>query len=243
MRCLLTFSYDGTNFYGYQKQVNQRTIQEEIESVLSKINNDKVVISASGRTDAKVHALNQKAHFDLKKDMNLDQLKYSMNKMLPKDIYIKSIEQVEDTFHARFDVKKKTYIYKINVGEYNPLERNYIYQYNNNLDVVAIKEALTYLEGTHEFKSFTKTLEEEKDYVRTIYSATIEKENDIVSIKFTGTGFLRYMVRNMVGTLIAVGEHKIEPIKIKEIIEKRDRKEALKTANPEGLYLYNVYYE
>lgn len=243
MRCLLTFSYDGTNFYGYQKQVNQRTIQEEIESVLSKINNDKVVISASGRTDAKVHALNQKAHFDLKKDMNLDQLKYSMNKMLPKDIYIKSIEQVEDTFHARFDVKKKTYIYKINVGQYNPLERNYIYQYNNNLDIDAIKEGLTYLEGTHDFKSFTKALEEEKDYVRTIYSSTIEKENDIVSIKFTGSGFLRYMVRNMVGTLIAVGEHKIEPIKIKEIIEKKDRKEALKTANPEGLYLYNVYYE
>ena len=130
MRYLITFSYDGTNFYGYQKQINKRTVQGEIERVLSKINNEKIVISASGRTDAKVHAINQKAHFDLKKKFDQDKLINSMNKLLPKDIYIKRIEAVPDNFHARFNVKKKTYIYKINTGVYDPLTRNYIFQYN-----------------------------------------------------------------------------------------------------------------
>ncbi len=129
MRYLMTFSYDGTNFYGYQKQKNKRTVQDEIENVLSKINDKKISISASGRTDAGVHAINQKAHFDSSNEYDTDRLKHSMNKMLPDDIYIKNIKLVNDDFHARFNVTRKKYVYKINVGEYNPLDRNYIYQY------------------------------------------------------------------------------------------------------------------
>ena len=243
MRYLLTFSYDGTLFYGYQKQKNKRTVQEEIEKVLSKINNEFTAISASGRTDAHVHAINQKAHFDSSKEYNLDRLKHSMNKMLPNDIFIKNIERVNDIFHARFDVIKKEYVYKINIGEYDPFSREYIYQYNWNLNVEKMREAINYLKGTHNFKSVTKTIKEEKDYVRTIYDAKINVKDDIIIISFVGSGFMRYMVRNMVGLLIAVGEEKIKPVDIVDILNKEDRIFAKKTAPAEGLYLTNVYYE
>ena len=243
MRYLLTFSYDGTLFYGYQKQKNKRTIQEEIEKVLSKINNEKTVISASGRTDAHVHALNQKAHFDSNKEYNLDRLKHSMNKMLPNDIFIKNIESVSDNFHARFDVVKKEYVYKINIGDYDPFLREYIYQYNWQLNVKKMRDAIKYFIGTHNFKSVTKTINEEKDYVRTIYDAKIDIKDNIIIISFVGSGFMRYMVRNMVGLLIAVGEEKLNPKDIIDILNKEDRIFAKKTAPAEGLYLTNVYYE
>ena len=243
MRYLLTFSYDGTNFYGYQKQPNKRTIQEEIEKVLSQISNNKITISASGRTDAKVHALNQKAHFDSDVNYDLDKLKNSMNKMLPSDIYIKDVKQVNDDFHARFNVVKKEYIYKLNVGNYNPLDRNYIYQYNNELNLEEINKSVKYFIGTHNFKSVTKADVEEKDYIRTIYDIKLEKKDNIITFTFIGSGFLRYMIRNIMGLLISVGENKIKSHDIKDILEKEDRKEASKTAPPEGLYLSNVYYD
>ena len=243
MRYLITFSYDGTNFYGYQKQNNKRTVQEEIETVLSKINDSKVIISASGRTDSKVHALNQKAHFDFDKKIEQNQLKKAINSLLPSDIYIKNIKKVKKDFHARFDVVSKEYEYKINVGEYNPLQRNYVFQYNKKLNIDLMVEGIKHLEGTHNFKTFTKTTLEEKDYVRTIYKTKIKKNNNIITIYFKGNGFLRYMVRNMVGVLISIGEEKINPLQIKEMLKKEDRKCASLTAHPEGLYLKNVYYK
>lgn len=243
MRYLMTFSYDGTNFYGYQKQPDKRTIQEEIEKVLSKILNDKIIINASGRTDTKVHALNQKAHFDVEKQIDSRKLKHSLNKMLPDDIYIKDIILVDSSFHARYDVKYKKYIYKLSTNEYNPIERNYIYQYNKQLDVEAMIKATKYLIGEHNFKSFTKAIQVEKDYVRNIKDITIENRNGIITFVFIGNGFMRYMVRNLVGTLLEVGEHTIIPDKIKEILKSEDRTKAFKTINPEGLYLSDVYYQ
>ena len=135
MRYLMTFSYDGTNYNGYQKQPNKNTIQDNIESNLSKIFNTKITISASGRTDKGVHAINQKAHFDAK-EININKLKNSLNKLINDDIYIKDIKKVDDDFHARFNVLEKEYIYRINLGEYNPLDRNYIYQYNHELNIL-----------------------------------------------------------------------------------------------------------
>lgn len=243
MRYLMTFSYDGTSFFGYQKQINQRTVQGTIEDILSKINNSQVSISASGRTDSKVHAINQKAHFDLNKKIELTKLKKALNSLLPEDIYVKKIVKVKDDFHARFNVISKEYEYRINVKEYNPFERNYVYQYNNNLDINLMKEAIKYFKGTHNFKTFTKTTNEEKDYVRTIFEVSIKKQKNLLIITFKGNGFLRYMVRNMVGTLIKVGEGKINPESIEELIKKENRNFAFKTANPEGLYLKNVYYK
>lgn len=246
MRYLMTFSYDGSKYSGYQKQPREKTIQSELEKALKTINNDeKIEVHASGRTDAKVHALNQKAHFDLMKPLPLEGLGKALNSLLPPDIYIKDIEEVKADFHARFNVRAKEYIYKINMGEYDPIEKDYIYQYNKRLDVVEIERALKYLEGTHDFKSFSKTDEEKDDYVRTIVQTNVIrdiKNVNKITISFLGTGFLRYMVRNLVGTLIEVGEGKRKSEDIMNILDAKDRRKAGKTANPEGLYLKDVFY-
>ena len=246
MRYFITFSYDGSDFKGYQKQPKGRTVQGELESVLKKINGDKeVTVVASGRTDAGVHAMNQKGHFDLDEKQDCDKLLHSINSMLPEDIYVKTIQEVSDNFHARFDAIGKEYIYQINMGEYNPLERKYVYQHNNKLDVVEMQRAMKYLEGTHSFKSFTKVDEEKDDYVRTLSQTNIIRDlKDVnkITLVFVGTGFMRYMVRNIVGTLIEIGDGKIRSEEIIDILRSEDRTKAGKTANPEGLYLKNVFY-
>ena len=246
MRYLITFSYDGTNFSGYQKQPRERTVQQELEKVLKQLNdNKKVEVHASGRTDAQVHALNQKAHFDIEVKITEEKLQKGMNSLLPEDIYIKKVEKVSDDFHARFNAIGKEYIYQINMGEYNPLERNYVYQYNKKLDIFEMERAMKYLEGTHNFKSFTKTDEEKNDYVRTLSQTNIlrdSKDLQKITLVFIGTGFLRYMVRNIVGTLIEIGEGKRKSEDIISILEQEDRTKAGKTADPEGLYLKNVFY-
>lgn len=242
----MTFSYDGTNFNGYQKQPKKRTIQKEIEDVLKEINDNKTVsIHSSGRTDAGVHALNQKAHFDMDIKISPERLLKGVNSLLPEDIYVKNIEIVEDNFHARFNAIGKEYIYKINMGEYNPIEKNYVYQYCKKLDIVSMERGLKYLEGTHNFKSFTKADEEIVDYVRKISQAYLtrdEKDVNKIIITFVGTGFLRYMVRNMVGLLIEIGEGKRKPEDIIDIFKYEDRRFAGKTAKSCGLYLRNVFY-
>lgn len=246
MRYLMTFSYDGSKYKGYQKQPKGMTIQGEIEKILTKINgNEKVSIHASGRTDAKVHAYRQKAHFDLEKEWDVDRLRSSLNSLLPADIYVRKLEEVEDDFHARFSVKAKQYIYKINMGEYNPIEKDYVYQYNQSLKVVEMERALKYIEGTHNFKSFTKSDEAKEDYVRTIIEAKIEREKkdlDKITISLTGTGFMRYMVRNIVGVLIEIGEGKRKSEDILNIMACEDRTKAGITAPANGLYLNDVFY-
>ena len=246
MKYFMTFSYDGTNFYGYQKQPGKRTIQKEIEDVLKQINDNKdVSIYSSGRTDAGVHALNQKAHFVLDININPERLIRGMNSLLPVDIYVKNIEIVDDDFHSRFDATAKEYIYKINMGEYDPIERNYVFQLCRKLDVVSMQRGIKYLEGTHNFKSFVKSDDEIVDYVRTITEVSLVRDSKDINkiiITFVGTGFLRYMVRNMVGLLIEIGEGKRKPEDIIEIFKYEDRRFAGKTAPSCGLYLKNVFY-
>ncbi len=243
MRYLITFSYDGTNYNGYQSQPDGNTIQDKIEQCLYKINGNKEIkIHATGRTDSHVHALNQRAHFDLDGDFNEFRIKRSLNGLLPSDIYIKKVEKVSDDFHARFDIKKKEYMYIINLGEYNPLERNYVYQFNSNLDVDKMKRAINDFIGTHNFKAFTKVDGEKEDYKRTIYEARIEEDKEYLRIYFVGSGFLRYMVRNMVGTLLEIGTNKKDVNSIPIILKSCDRNLAGVTAPPEGLYLKDVFY-
>ena len=173
----MNFSYDGSKYNGYQKQPKSKTIQSEIEKVLKKINSGKEVsIFATGRTDAGVHALNQKAHFDLENSISCEKLKHSMNSLLPDDIYVKGIVEVNDNFHARFNAKAKEYIYIINMGVYNPIEKDYVYQYNKKLDIPEMERALKYLEGTHDFRSFVKIDEEKADYVRTLVQTSINRD-------------------------------------------------------------------
>lgn len=246
MRYFMTFSYDGSDFKGYQKQPRSRTVQGELENVLKKINGEKnVSVVASGRTDAGVHAMNQKAHFDLVEEIEEDKLLHSINSMLPGDVYVKNIEKVSDNFHARYDATGKEYVYQINMGEYNPLERKYVYQHSSKLDVVEMQRAMKYLEGTHSFKAFTKVDEEREDYVRTLSQTNVIRDlKDVnkITLVFIGSGFMRYMVRNIVGTLIEIGEGKRKSEEIIEILKSEDRTKAGRTANPEGLYLRNVFY-
>lgn len=246
MRYFMTFSYDGSNFCGYQKQPRERTVQKCLEDCLKKINGDNSVnVFSSGRTDAGVHAINQKAHFDLNTKITCEKLFRGVNSLLPDDIYVKNIKEVDDDFHARFNAIGKEYIYLINMGEYNPLERNYCYQYCSKLDLVAMERGLKYLEGEHNFKSFTKTNDEIDDYVRKISQTSIVRDTrdlNKVIITFVGTGFLRYMVRNMVGLLLEIGEGKRLPEEIMDILKYEDRALAGKTAPPCGLYLRNVFY-
>ncbi len=243
MRYLMTFSYDGTNYNGYQKQKNGRTIQDTLENILTKINSNKsVIVSASGRTDAHVHALAQKAHFDMDVNIDSNDLKKALNSLLSDDIYVKEVTNVDSNFHARYDVKAKEYIYVMNIGEYNPIERNYVYQYNKSLDIDGMKKAIELLVGEHDFTSFTKTDDERDNYVRIIMEADISIDKNHITIRFLGTGFLRYMVRNMVGTLIGIGEGKFEVKDMSKILELKDRTKAGKTAPPEGLYLKDVFY-
>lgn len=246
MRYLITFSYDGSKYSGYQKQNDKVTIQGKLEDVLTNINGGKkVYVIASGRTDAGVHALNQKAHFDLDVKISLNGLKKGMNSLLPDDIYVKSVCNVLDDFHARYNVKAKEYVYKINVGEYDPIMKNYIYQYNNRLDFVEMERALNYLEGTHDFKSFTSGDDVRDNYVRTIIQTSIVrdvKDVNIIKISFLGTGFMRYMVRNIVGTLIQIGAGKYKSTDIMDILEAHDRRKAGMCAPACGLYLKDVYY-
>ena len=245
MRYLITFSYDGSKFKGYQKQPRLKTVQGEIEKALKELSDKDISISGSGRTDAGVHALNQKAHFDLDMNITCDKLQKALNSFLSDYIYIKKVEEVSDDFHARFNVSAKEYIYKINMGEYNPIEKDYIYQYNKKLDLVEMERALKYLEGTHDFKSFSKADEEKEDFTRTIIQTNLIRNVKDVNrfiISFLGTGFLRYQVRNMVGLLIEIGEGKRKSEDILYILEAKDRRKAGITAPPEGLYLKDVFY-
>lgn len=162
--------------------------------------------------------------------------------MINNDIYIKQIVKVSSDFHARFNVKEKTYIYKINLGEYDPISKNYIYQYNKQLDIDKMKEGLKQFIGEHDFTSFTSGDNIQASYIRTIYNAEINLNNNILTISFTGNGFLRYMVRNMVGILIKIGEHKYQPEDITTILNSKDRTQASITAEPNGLYLKDVKY-
>ena len=244
MRYLIKFSYDGSNYSGFQAQKGLETIQEKMEDALTKINNGKKTnLVATGRTDKGVHALAQYGHADIDVNITEKKLKRAMNSNLPDDIHVIETKVVSDTFHARYNVKSKTYQYIINTNEYNPLERNYVFQYNYKLNVEKMKEAIKYFLGEHDFRSFVTDNKEKENCVRKITKATIKEDNGKIIITFTGNGFLRYQVRNMVGLLIKIGEEKIEPSSVQKIIESKDRTKAAKTAPAEGLYLVDVIYK
>lgn len=244
MRYCICFSYEGTMYSGYQRQKGLSTIQEKIEDALYQINNSKKVsITSAGRTDKGVHAMCQIAHLEMDVDIKPYQLKRALNSHLPEDIYVRGAYQVGDDFHARYMVLEKTYEYRINVGEYQPLRRRFVYQHNYPLDIVKMQEAIFYLVGEHDFRAFVTENETKESCVRTITEATIRKDeaypNEIV-FTFKGKGFLRYQVRNMVGVLIKVGTGKIAPSKVKEILESKDRSKYGATAPACGLTLLSL---
>ena len=241
MKFLIKFAYDGTNFSGFQYQPGKRTIEEELNKVLTKINNNhKTTIVATGRTDAKVHALSQYAHVNLDVSITEYKIKRAMNSYLDDDIHVLEVKKVDDSFHARYNVLSKTYKYYINLGEYNPTRRNYELQYNHTLNIEKMKEAIKVFLGEHDYRAFVTQNKEKDNCIRTITKAEIEEKNNILIITFTGNGFLRYQVRNMVGILIRIGENKLTKEQLSEILLSCDRTKSGKTAPACGLYLEKV---
>lgn len=243
MRYLINFSYDGSNYSGYQIQPNLDTIQERLEKAVCIVNNGiKRSVHSSGRTDKGVHALDQWAHVDLDISITPHKLKRALNSNLPDDIHVINTYEVAENFHARYNVKSKIYEYHINLGEYIPMERNYVFQYNYHLNISKMREALKLFVGEHDFRAFVTDNKEKEICVRTIYSAEIIEDGDHCIIRFHGNGFLRYQVRNMVGILIRVGEEKVSCEEVEKILLSRDRSKYGKTAPSQGLYLVKVNY-
>lgn len=245
MRLLCQVSYKGTNYQGWQKQTTAPSVQEEIEKVFSQILNSKINIFASGRTDAGVHAQRQYFHFDTDSNMDLNRLRYSANCLLPKDIFINEIRQVSDDFHARYSAKGKTYTYLMRLDERNPFNYELETTIPYEIDIDLLIESLKLFEGTHNFQDFTSKEEDEDNYVRTIYSIEanyIEQTKQmIISIK--GNGFMRYMIRNIVGTALAVASKKEDISFIQYHLSKKDKREIVSYKAPaEGLYLVDVNY-
>ena len=235
MRYIVVFKYDGSKFHGFQRQNNVRNIQSELENNLSLILDEKIVIKGAGRTDRGVHANYQVAHFDTLKKVN--NLKKRLNNLLG-DIKVLKIKKVNDDFHARHSVKNKTYIYKLDFTKKRDM--NYYGSIYGNLDIKKMKDASKVLIGTHDFKNFVSG--ERLDYTGTIFDIKIYKFNGIVYFKFTGVGFFRYMVRNLVGALIEIGKNKINKSVIIDMINNPEIEKRLPTSSPNGLYLHKINY-
>lgn len=240
----LTIEYDGSNYSGWQRQDNSSSIQEEIEKAIYLITGNSVNLIASGRTDSGVHALGQVANYIDSSTIPSDRLKYAINTKLPADISIKNSYEVDKNFNARYDAKRKTYLYIIeNIDVKNPLLLRRTMHIRGKVDIDKMVEQSRYLVGTHDFTSFYKIEKNNpKNPTRTIYDLQIKKFNDsIIFIEITADGFLYNMVRIIVGTLVDISKGKIKS-DIKSILSAKDRAFAGITAQSSGLYLKNVEY-
>lgn len=245
MRYLAVVSYRGTPFCGWQKQSVSKlpSVQEIIEKVLSRVLNKETKIYGSGRTDAGVHALGQTFHFDSDKDLDTKKLINSMNKLLPLDVRILSLDKVSDEFHARFSAKGKTYIYKIRNSKISdPFSSDLEYTLGQKLDLDQMKEASKLFEGKHNFQNFTSKEQDDEKFTRNIREIDIKTEKDNIEISLTDNGFMRYMVRMIVGTLIQVGLGKMSIEEVKNNLENPVRRPSSHKAPAYGLYLYKVDY-
>lgn len=244
MRVLLQIEYKGTNYCGWQIQKNGLSVQQVLQSLLQDILNQKINLIASGRTDSGVHAKNQYAHFDYQGSFDMQKLPYALQGYLPKDISVKNAWVVDDDFHARYSVKSKTYHYQLYVSEVSlPLYEDYYVLLKQMPNLNLMKRAVKYLIGKHDFTSFcTSRKIDGENNTRTINFIKICKQKNMLTIKINGDGFLHNMVRIIVGTLLDVGFGKIEPSKVKDILEMKNRIYAGKTAPAKGLLLYDVQY-
>lgn len=242
MNYKLIIAYEGTKYRGWQRLKNSdMTIQGKIESVLTRFLNEEIEINGASRTDSGVHALCQLANFKTDKTLDIHVLKAYLNQYLPEDIVILDVMAVSDAFHARFQSKKKAYLYRIWTADYPPVfERRVVtVHHGERLDVHAMKAAASLLEGQHDFKGFC-TDKTKKSTIRTIHAITFVETDEELKIFVEGNGFLYNMVRIIVGTLIEVGEGKRTLESVKRVLETGDRSIAGETAPPQGLMLYKI---
>ena len=244
MRLLAKVKYKGTNYAGWQRQPNVLSIQEVIENELSKYFNTEITIYGAGRTDAGVHAFGQRFHFDVDvSDLDIDRLLYSINRMLPDDIQIDDIEQVDDDFHARYNAKSKTYNYLISFESKSPFFYETCYLYPKKFDFEKFKSALNHFLGKHNFKNFTSKEEDQDNFVREIYCIDAFKDDELISVTLKGSGFMRYMIRFIIGYAIDVASNKYDEESIDDLLEEDSERHIVSSKAPaQGLILVNVEY-
>ncbi len=240
----MILEYDGTRYHGWQRQKDPLTIQQVLEECILRITGEDVRVTASGRTDAGVHALGQVANFRTDSDLHTGNLLRGINSLLPKDIVIKELSAAPDSFHARYDVKSKVYLYQIFNSRIRPvLFRLYTWLIYDPLDADKMREAASHLVGTHDFSSFCAAGCDQENHVRTVIALDLApSRSGIMRIHVEADGFLRHMVRNIVGTLVEVGRGKRGPDTIPLLLETKDRRRAGMTAPPQGLFLKEVKY-
>ena len=239
MNYVAKVSYDGSKFYGFQRLNEEPSVQKLLEEALTKINKHSVEIKGAGRTDRGVHANGQCFSFKLDVNIDIDGLKDGLNSLVAPYVYIKDIKEVDEDFHARFSVLKKKYIYKINLGEYDPKLTDYVYQCKFNLDIDKMKEVAKLYLGVHDFHNFVSG--ERDNYECIIYDIDFKEKDNILNIIFEGKSFYRYMVRNLVGMMIDVARGKEEISKVEEMLNSIDEIHGY-TAPACGLYLEDIEY-
>jgi len=246
----LLIQYDGTDFHGWQVQENVRTIQGELERVVSLLEDAEVKVSGSGRTDAGVHAEGQVANVYLERDFTPDKLRAAINGNLCRDIRVMHAETVPDDFHARFSVKSKTYVYRVlNAPVMSPLARRFTHHETRPLDVSKMAAAAKLFIGEHDWTAFSAAQADGESRVRTITEAALESVSSerlggrLIQFRVSADGFLRYMVRSIVGTLLEVGRAEKGADALAEAIETGNRNLAGATAPANGLTLHKVFYD
>jgi len=240
----LEISYDGTNYHGFQVQPNHNTIQGELEKAILKISKQQSVINGSGRTDAGVHARKQICNFYTDSTIPPERWKNALNTVLPDDIIILHSDEAPVDFHARYNVKNKTYQYVIsNSKDINLFRRHYTWHYPYILDIEKMKEASKYFIGEHDFTSFSSAKTDKKNKIREIYSSELWVENNEIYFRINGNGFLYNMVRILTGTLVNIGSGKLRIDEMIELFDEPNRRKTGKTAPAKGLVLWDVEYE
>ena len=244
MKILLNIAYDGTNYFGWQRQKNEISVQQIVEEKLSCLLKKNISIMGASRTDAGVHALAQKATFVINEiKIPIKKIPIAINSIMPSDIVITDAKIVTDSFHVRHDVLSKTYRYLIfNFDMPNPLYRNYSWHIKNKLELDTIKKATELFKGTKDFASFCASGSNVKSTVRTIYDFSVILQKNFIEFTITGDGFLYNMIRIIIGTIINAAENKISLDDIKKIINAKDRTLAPRTAPPQGLTLMDIKY-
>jgi tRNA pseudouridine38-40 synthase len=240
----LIVSYDGTDFSGWQRQRDRRTVQEEIEAAIARLTGAVHHVNASGRTDAGVHALGQVANFRTESAHPPEVFRRALNAFLPRDVRVLEASEVPLEFHATISAKKKMYRYVVDNGSISdPFRLRYAYALQApRLDESAMKRSAQALLGTHDFRSFETHWPNRTTSVRTIMNANVYRSGDLISIEVEADGFLYNMVRSIAGTLINVGKGLWSEDRVAEVVAALDRRAAGPTAPPQGLYLVRVDY-
>ena len=242
-RLKLTVAYDGTGYHGFQRQPDQVTVQQVLEERLAKIFGERVSLTASGRTDARVHAWGQVVSFSTAGRIPVGNIVSAAKSVLPDSIAVVEAQEVADDFHARFSAVGKRYVYKIAEGKrVDPFLVNYVWLLGKELCLEGLQAASAEILGRHDFSSFQAAGSTPTSPVRVVSEAVWQREGELLVFSVTGNGFLYHMVRNLVGTLVDVGSGKSSLANFKAILAARDRRFAGKTAPPQGLYLAEVFY-